>query len=64
MNLDQLKEDIFELRKGLDEDLRNLADEMELLDPACKDFEELDIEYNFISGQVAALNHVLAKIGI
>lgn len=63
MTLNELKKDIFSLRNSLDEDLRNLADEMEYLDPASKDFEDLDIEYNFISGQVAALNHILAKIG-
>jgi len=63
MTLDELTIHIFNMRNGLDEDLRNLADEMEALDPAAKDFADLDFEYNFISGQVAALNHVLAKIG-
>ena len=52
------------MRNGLDEDLRNLADEMEQLDPACKAFADLDFEYNFINGQVAAFNYVLTKIGL
>ena len=64
MTINQLKKDIFELRNSLDEDLRNLADEMEALDPASKDFADLDFEYNFISGQVAAFNYVLTKIGL
>jgi hypothetical protein len=55
---------IFNMRNGLDEDLRNLADEMESLDPASKDFADLDFEYNFINGQVAAFNYVLTKIGL
>ena len=62
MTLNELKENVAAMRNGLDEDLRNLADEMEALDPACKDFEDLDIEYNFISGQVTALNYVLAQV--
>ena len=52
------------MRNGLEEDLRNLADEMEALDPASKDFAELDFEYNFINGQVSAFNYVLAQIGL
>ena len=63
MTINELKETVTKMRNGLDEDLRNLADEMEALDPASKDFEDLDIEYNFISGQVVGLNYVLAQIG-
>jgi hypothetical protein len=63
MTINELKETIIKMRNGLDEDIRNLADEMEALDPASKDFEDLDIEYNFISGQVVGLNYVLAQIG-
>ena len=64
MTNDELKADIFNMRNGLEEDQRNLADEMEALDPASKDFADLDFEYNFISGQVAAFNYVLTKIGL
>ena len=63
MTLNELTTYITNLRSGLDEDLRNLADEMELLDPASKDFAELDFEFNYITGQVTALSHVLQKIG-
>lgn len=52
------------MRDGLEEQQRNIADEMELLDPASKDFEERDFEYNFLSGQVSAFNYVLAQIGL
>jgi len=51
------------LRSGLDEDLRNLADEMESLDPASKDFAEIDFEFNYITGQVTMLSHILQKVG-
>jgi hypothetical protein len=64
MTNDELKTDIFNMRNGLEEDQRNLADEMEALDPASKDFADLDFEYNFISGQVAAFNYILNKIGL
>lgn len=51
------------LRSGLDEDLRNLADEMESIDPASKHFAELDFEFNYITGQVTMLSHILEKVG-
>ena len=64
MTMDELTTHIFNMRNGLEEDLRNLADEMESLDPAAKDFADLDFEYNFINGQVAAFNYVLTFIGL
>ena len=64
MTLDELTAHIFNMRNGLNEDLRNLTDEIEALDPASKDFADLDFEYNFINGQVAAFNYVLTKIGL
>jgi len=63
MTLNELKEIVTTMRNGLDEDLRNLAAEMEPLDPNCKDFAELDFEFNFITGQVSALSFVLNRIG-
>lgn len=60
MEINELKDNVFNLRNGLEEDQRNLADEMEALDPAAKEFTELDFEYNNISGQIMALNYVLA----
>ena len=62
MEIKDLKENISKMRNGLEEDQRNLADEMEALDPAAKDFADLDFEYNYISGQVVALNYVLAMM--
>jgi hypothetical protein len=64
MTIDELTTHIFNMRNGLNEDLRNLADEMETLDPESKACKELDFEYNFINGQVAAFNYVLTKIGL
>lgn len=64
MDLMTLQHHIFQIRDGLEEDLKNLNIEMEALDPASKDFADLDFEYNFINGQVAAFNYVLTKIGL
>jgi hypothetical protein len=33
---------------------------MDSLDPASKDFAELDIEYNWTSGQASACDHLLS----
>ncbi len=64
MTIDELKAHIFELRDGLEEDLKTMTAEMEELDPASKDFADLDFEYNFINGQVVAFNYVLVMIGL
>ncbi|NDB60658.1 hypothetical protein EB001_19755 [bacterium] len=48
--------------KSLNEDLEKLSNKMEELDPACKDFAELDFEYNFVSGQASATSHIIAII--
>jgi hypothetical protein len=63
MTLNELTTYMTNLRSGLDEDLRNLADEMESLDPASKDFAEIDFEFNYITGQVTMLSHILQKVG-
>jgi hypothetical protein len=44
----------------LNQDLENLSNQMDSLDPASKDFAELDIEYNWTSGQVSACDHILS----
>ena len=44
---------------SLNQDLEDLSKRMDSLDPASKDFAELDIEYNFTSGQVSATMHIL-----
>ena len=48
--------------QSLNEDLSQLSNKMDKLDPASKDFAELDIEYNFTSGQVSATMHILEYV--
>lgn len=48
--------------QSLNEDLSQLSNQMDSLDPASKDFAELDIEYNFTSGQVSATMHILEYV--
>lgn len=62
MTIEQLLEYVGTLHKDLQSDLVALSEEMDSLDPAAKAYEDLDIEYNFISGQVVALNHILSKM--
>ena len=56
----QLKEYIKLHIMSLNQDLENLSNQMDSLDPASKDFAELDIEYNWTSGQVSAADHLLS----
>jgi len=48
--------------QSLNEDLSQLSNQMDSLDPASKDFAELDVEYNFTSGQVSATMHILEYV--
>ena len=48
--------------QSLNEDLSQLSNQMDALDPASKDFAELDIEYNFTSGQISATMHILEYV--
>jgi hypothetical protein len=48
--------------QSLNQDLEKLSEQMDALDPASKDFAELDIEYNFISGQASGISHIIAVI--
>ena len=59
MNLETLIEFIKITIISLEQDLEGLAEEMDLLDPASKDFADLDIEYNFISGQMTGMRYIL-----
>jgi hypothetical protein len=45
--------------QSLEEDLSQLAKQMDSLDPASKDHADLDFEYNFTSGQHSATMHIL-----
>ena len=59
MTLEHLIEFIKITIISLEQDLEGLNEQMESLDPASKDFAELDIEYNFISGQATGMRHIL-----
>jgi hypothetical protein len=48
--------------QSLNQDLENLSKQMDSLDPASKDFAELDIEYNYTTGQVNACLHIMGVI--
>ena len=45
--------------QSLEEDLSQMSNQMDSLDPASKDYAELDFEYNYTSGQVSATMHIL-----
>ena len=47
---------------SLEQDLENIAQEMESLDPESKACKELDYEYNYLSGQSIATRHFI-KVG-
>ena len=45
---------------SLEQDLEQIYNEMEALDPASKDYNELDFEYNHMSGQLLSARHILS----
>ena len=45
---------------SLEQDLEELSTHMEKLDPAEKEFEDCDFEYNNISGQTIATRHLMS----
>ena len=45
---------------SLQQDLEKLSEQMDALDPNCKDYAYLDIEYNWVSGQLTATHHLLS----
>jgi hypothetical protein len=57
--INQLKEYLNLHAMSLNQDLENLSKQMDSIDPASKEFDDLDIEYNFTSGQVSATLHIL-----
>ena len=61
MNLQTLIEFIKITIISLEQDLEGMYEEMESMDPASKDFADLDLEYNFISGQVAGMRYILSQ---
>jgi hypothetical protein len=45
---------------SLEQDLENISQEMEELDPESKACKELDFEYNHVSGQILLARHFLS----
>jgi hypothetical protein len=45
---------------SLEQDLEDISNQMESLDPASKDYNELDFEYNHWSGQLLSARHILS----
>ena len=60
MNLETLIEYMKIHLISVEQDLENIAQEMEELDPESKAYKELDFEYNYISGQSIATRHFLS----
>ena len=44
---------------SIQQDQEGIASEMELLDPASKEYNDLDFEYNWLSGQIIATRHFI-----
>lgn len=62
MNLSTLKEFIKITVISLEQDLEGMTEEMDLLDPESKLCKDLDIEYNYISGQIVGMKYILSQI--
>ena len=45
---------------SLQQDQEKLSNQMDALDPNCKDYAYLDIEYNWTNGQITATAHLLS----
>ena len=48
---------------SLEQDQEKLSNRMDELDPNCKDYAYLDIEYNWTNGQISATRHLLSVAG-
>ena len=59
MNLETLIEYIKIHLISLNQDIEELAAQMEQLDENSKDYKELDFEYNFLSGQIHGVSYIL-----
>jgi hypothetical protein len=44
---------------SLEQDQAEISNRMEALDPNSKDFNYLDIEFNWLNGQIAGISHIL-----
>jgi hypothetical protein len=61
MNLETLIEFIKITIISLEQDLDSITEAMILLDPASKDYTELDIEHTYISGQIVGMRYILSQ---
>ena len=62
VNLQTLTEFIKITIISLEQDLEGINEEMESLDPESKACKELDVEYNYISGQVTGMRYILSQV--
>ena len=62
MNLETLIEFIKITIISLEQDLEGINEEMESLDPESKACKELDVEYNYLSGQVTGMRYILSQV--
>jgi uncharacterized protein YjfI (DUF2170 family) len=60
MKMNQMIEYIKIHLVSLEQDLEEISNKMDSLDPNCKDFGDLDFEYNNLSGQIIATAHLLS----
>ena len=59
MNLEQLLEYMRIHIISLDQDQQKLQAEMDMLDPASKDYGTLEFQFNLISGEIAGISYML-----
>lgn len=45
---------------SIEQDMEDVSNQMEALDPNCKEYNELDFEYNWLSGQSIVTRHFLS----
>jgi hypothetical protein len=62
MSIPQLVTKLESLVDELESAVRDIADDMESLDMESKDFQELDFEYNHLTGLLMGYNQVLKMI--
>jgi hypothetical protein len=44
---------------SIEQDQEDVISQMEGMDPNCKDYAELDFEYNWLAGQIIATRHFI-----
>lgn len=59
--MDSLIEYMKKFKSNIEKELLELQEQMEQLDENSKDYVELDFEYNWLSGQMIAVSHLLQQ---